>query len=201
MPSLELSELDPDPIAQFGHWYERAVGEVPLSDAMTLATVDASGAPDARLVLLKGFDRRGFRFFTNANSTKGAQLEGGSAALVIYWRELDRQVRIRGGVEAVAAEEADEYFASRPRDSQIGAWASPQSDPLTGRELLDSEVARFEARYDGEAVPRPPHWRGYRVRPVEIELWQGQKARLHNRFRYLREPGVEAGWRIERLAP
>lgn len=199
MPPLRREGLDPDPIAQFGEWYERAEADVPLSDAITLATVDADGRPDARMVLLKGFDARGFRFFTNSNSAKGRQLEAGSAAsLVLYWRELDRQVRVRGTVERVGDEEADEYFASRPRGSQIGARASPQSEVLDGREWLDARVRELEERFEGEDVPRPPHWNGYRVRPAEIELWQGQKGRLHDRFRYVREG---SGWRIERLAP
>ncbi|MGI8726558.1 MAG: pyridoxamine 5'-phosphate oxidase [Solirubrobacterales bacterium] len=215
MPPLHRDGLDPDPIAQFGEWYERAEADLPLADAMTLATVDPDDLPDGRMVLLKGFDARGFRFFTNSNSAKGNQLEAGSeAALVIYWRELDRQVRIRGAVEVVGEAEADEYFASRPRDSQIGAWASPQSEALDGREWLDARMRELEGRFEGGDVPRPPHWNGYRVRPREIEFWQGQKGRLHDRFRYVRE-GVETegstegvfrgddgiGWRIERLAP
>ncbi len=203
MPPFRGEELDSDPIEQFRGWYERADEDVPLCDAMTLATVDSAGRPDGRIVLLKGFDARGFRFFTNSNSAKGSQLEAGSeAALVIYWRELDRQVRIRGEVERVDEVEADEYFASRPRDSQIGAWASPQSEELDGREWLDSRVGEMEERFEGEGVPRPPHWTGYLVRPREIEFWQGQKGRLHDRFRYVREgDGGDGGWRIERLAP
>lgn len=219
MPPLSRAGLDPDPIEQFREWYERAEEDVPLADAMALATIDRRGRPDGRMILLKGFDERGFRFFTNSNSVKGGQLaEGSEASLVIYWRELDRQVRIRGEVEVVDQQEADEYFASRPHDSQIGAWASPQSEEIDGREWLDSRVRELEDRFEDEDVPRPPHWNGYRVRPREIELWQGQKGRLHDRFRYVREGkgagdavGTDAyggdadragaGWRIERLAP
>lgn len=201
MPPLRSEDLDPDPIEMFGGWYERAAEDVPLADAMCLATVDAAGDPDARMVLLKGFDERGFRFYTNSRSVKGTQLrEHERASLVIYWRELDRQVRVRGGVEMVSAEQADEYWASRPRDSQLGAWASPQSMPLADRETLDRAVEKLEANYEGDEVPRPPHWNGYRVIPEEIEFWQGQNGRLHDRFRYRRDDPA-ARWEIERLAP
>jgi pyridoxamine 5'-phosphate oxidase len=199
MPALDRAHLDADPIAQFQAWFERASAEVPLAEAMTLATVDTEGKPDARMVLLKGFDERGFRFFTNYESAKGLQLGSAPVAgLVIYWRELDRQVRIRGPVERVGATESDEYFASRARESQIGAWASPQSRPIGRREELDGKAGDVEERFAGDDVPRPPHWGGYLVRPESIEFWQGQVARMHDRFRYTRE-GEE--WRIERLGP
>ena len=199
MPPLRREDLDPDPIAQFGEWFQRAREEAPLAEAMTLASVDEAGAPDARMVLLKGFDERGFRFFTNERSIKGQQLElHPRAALILYWRELDRQVRVRGGVERVPAGEADEYFAGRVRDSQIGAWASPQSSPLADRVALDRAVEEAEERFADGGVPRPDHWGGYRVAPLEIEFWQGQVARLHDRFLYVRDG---AGWRIQRLAP
>jgi pyridoxamine 5'-phosphate oxidase len=199
MPPLRRSDLDQDPIVQFGAWFRRAREEAPLPEAMTLATVDADGAPDARMVLLKGFDERGFRFFTNHASAKGRQLQAGPrAALVLYWRELDRQVRVRGPVERLAEEESDAYFATRPRDSQLGAWASPQSERLPDRDQLDRQVAEHEARFAGDEVPRPPHWGGFLLRPAQIEFWQGQVGRLHDRFRYTRSGD---GWEIERLAP
>ena len=199
MPPLRRETLAADPMAQFAQWFERAAGEVPLVDAMTLATADAAGAPDARMVLLKGSDADGFRFFTNYESAKGAQLDARpQAALVVYWRELDRQVRARGEVERLPAADSDEYFATRARDSQLGAWASPQSRPLEGRDELDSAVAETEARFAGAGVPRPPHWGGYLLRPQMVEFWQGQVGRLHDRFRYTRE---RTEWRIERLAP
>lgn len=203
MPRLDRDQLDPDPVAQFTAWYELAAEEVPLADAMTLATVDAEGRPDARMVLLKGHDAEGFRFFTNRTSAKGDQLEMHPvAALVIYWRELDRQVRVRGSVEPLGEEASDEYFASRPRESQIGAWASDQSRPIADRADLDRRVAEVEERFADQDVPRPPQWGGYLLRPEEIEFWQGQVGRLHDRFVYRRDDAADgAGWSIQRLAP
>jgi pyridoxamine 5'-phosphate oxidase len=199
MPPLRRSALSADPIEPFRDWYERAVREVPLAHAVTLATVDAEGAPDARMVLLKGFGQRGFRFFTNLDSTKSAQLAATPrAALVFYWRELDRQVRVRGGVDRLPDAEADEYFATRPRDSQVGAWASPQSQPLPDRASLDRRSEEAERRFAGAEVQRPEFWGGFAVRPDQIEFWQGQAARLHDRFRYER---TTEGWSLERLAP
>ena len=198
MPSLDRGDLMGDPIAQFSAWWTDAE-EVPLREAMTLATVDADGRPDARMVLLKGFGAVGFRFFTNYESAKAAQLDAaGHAALILYWRELDRQVRIRGAIERLGAEASDEYFAGRPRDSQLGAWASPQSRPLADRAELDSRLAEVEERFGDGEVERPPHWGGYLVRPFAVEFWQGQVGRLHDRFTYTRD---EDGWRIERLGP
>lgn len=199
MPRLERAGLAADPVAQFGRWWSQAAAEVPLCEAMTLATVDGAGRPDARMVLLKGFDERGFRLFTNYESRKAEQLEAaGAAALVVYWREQDRQVRVRGPVERLPAAESDEYFASRPRESQLGAWASPQSRVLAGRAELDERLAAASERFAGGPVPRPEHWGGYLVRPDEVEFWQGQVGRLHDRFRYTRGAG---GWTITRLAP
>jgi pyridoxamine 5'-phosphate oxidase len=199
MPPLHRSALSDDPIEQFRDWYERAEREVPLAHAMTLATVDADGVPDARMILLKGFGPEAFRFFTNFNSTKARQLDAvPRAALVLYWRELDRQVRIRGQVARLPEAESDEYFASRPRDSQIGAWASPQSESLPDRATLDARVEEVEERFSGGDVPRPPFWGGYGLHPEEIEFWQGQAGRLHDRFLYTREG---EGWRLKRLAP
>ncbi len=199
MPALSREELDPDPIAQFRSWYALAEREALVPEAIALATVGADGIPDARMVLLKGVDDRGFRFFTNRDSVKGAQLEASpGAALIAYWRELDRQVRARGPVERLSDAESDAYFASRPRESQLGAWASPQSTPLESRAALDGRLAEVERRFGDGEVERPPHWGGYLLRPLAIEFWQGQVARLHDRFRYSRG---DDGWRIERLAP
>jgi pyridoxamine 5'-phosphate oxidase len=199
MPPLQRSALADDPIEQFRDWYERAEREVPLAHAMTLATVDAHGAPDARMVLLKGFGPEAFRFFTNLKSAKARQLEATPrAALVLYWRELDRQVRIRGPVEPLSEAASDDYFATRPRDAQIGAWASPQSEPVPDRAALDSCVEEVEERFAGGRVSRPGFWAGYALRPEQIEFWQGQAARLHDRFLYTREAD---GWLLVRLAP
>jgi len=199
MPPLHRSALDDDPIEQFRDWYEQAVQEVPLADAMALATVDANGVPDVRMVLLKGFGSEAFRFFTNLSSAKAKQLEANHrAALVLYWRELDRQVRVRGPVERLPDGASDEYFASRPREAQLGAWASPQSEPIPDRVALDARVEDVEDRFSGREVPRPDSWGGYALRPEQIEFWQGQAARLHDRFLYTRE---DDGWRLERLAP
>ena len=199
MPPLCRESLAGDPLAQFAAWYERAVDEVPLADAVCIATVDQFGTPDARMVLLKGHGPDGFRFYTNRESAKGAQLDAHpAAAMVIYWRELDRQVRVRGRVERLGDSESDAYFATRPRDSQLGAWASEQSRPLASREELDQRVAELEAQLADRDVPRPPQWGGYLLVPDSIEFWQGQVGRLHDRFVYTRSG---AGWEIERLAP
>jgi pyridoxamine 5'-phosphate oxidase len=199
MPPLDRSQLAADPIEVFGRWFERAQREAPLAEAMTLATVDAAGRPDARMVLLKGFGVEGFRFFTNYHSAKARQLEANPwAALVLYWRELDRQVRVRGAVERLDAAASDEYFASRPRVAQVGAWASPQSEALPDREALEASVAEVTGRFGGADLPRPDFWGGYLLRPQEIEFWQGQVARLHDRFRYTRSGDA---WALERLAP
>jgi pyridoxamine 5'-phosphate oxidase len=197
-PPLDHEHLASDPIEQFAAWFSEAQEAAPLPEAMTLATVDADGSPDARMVLLKGFGPDGFRFFTNYESAKGEQLAAnGRAALVIYWRELDRQVRIRGEVEPLAPEDSDAYFASRPRDSQIAAAISPQSRPVE-REELDRRYVELAVEL-GESNPeRPGHWGGYLLRPEVIEFWQGRESRMHDRFRYSRN---EDGWRIERLAP
>jgi pyridoxamine 5'-phosphate oxidase len=199
MPPLELDGLAPDPIEQFREWWQRAERDVPLPEAMTLATVDEDGVPDARMVLLKGFGPDGFRFFTNYESAKGVELAASPhAALVIYWRELDRQVRVRGAVERLPAEDSDAYFASRPRDSRIAAAASPQSRAIE-RVELDRRYDELDAELGGAEVPRPDYWGGYLLRPDAIEFWQGRESRMHDRFRYTLEAG--GGWTIERLAP
>jgi pyridoxamine 5'-phosphate oxidase len=200
-PLLRRADLAEDPIEQFDSWYELAQREVPLPEAMTLATVGSDVAPDARMVLLKGHGPDGFRFFTNYESAKASQIATDSrAALVIYWREQDRQVRVRGSLERLSDSDSDAYFATRARDSRLGAWASPQSQPLPDREDLERRLREVEERWDGvDEIPRPGHWGGFLVRPRTIEFWQGQRARLHDRFLYTREPA--GGWRIERLAP
>ena len=200
MPLLRRAELAPGPMAQFASWWELAEREVPLPDAMTLATVRDDGSPDARMVLLKGHDEHGFRFFTNFESNKARQLEATQrAALVVYWRELDRQVRVRGEVSRLTEAESDEYFATRAPDSRLGAWASPQSRPLADRAELERLVEAARERVGSEEeIPRPEFWGGYLLRPGEVEFWQGQQARLHDRFLYVREG---EGWKIDRLAP
>jgi pyridoxamine 5'-phosphate oxidase len=199
-PPLERDRLADDPIEQFAAWSEEARGDVPLDEAMTVATVDEHGWPDARMVLLKGFGPDGFRFFTNYESAKGHELEANPrAALVIYWRELDRQVRVRGEVERISAQDSDEYFASRARDSRVAAAISPQSRPIE-REELDRRFEEMLQRLGEEDPVRPEHWGGYLVRPNAIEFWQGRENRMHDRFLYTRDSGNER-WRIERLAP
>jgi pyridoxamine 5'-phosphate oxidase len=167
---------------------------------MTLATVREDGSPDARMVLLKGHDERGFRFFTNFESSKARQLAADPrAALIIYWRELDRQVRVRGAVSLLGEDESDEYFATRAPESRLGAWASPQSRALADRDELERLVDEARARFQGEGeIPRPEFWGGFLLRPEEVEFWQGQQARLHDRFLYVRDG---SGWKIQRLAP
>lgn len=202
LPRVELrrKNLADDPIDQFKAWFQDAEAANDMPEAMSLSTVDANGDPDARMVLLKGVDQAGFRFFTNYEGTKAGQLEASpAAALVFHWPELSRQVRVRGTVEKLAGTESDEYFASRDRASQIGAWASPQSRTLENREALEVITQQErESRELDKPVPRPENWGGYLLMPVQIEFWQGRPARLHDRFRYVREPG---GWLIERLAP
>ena len=197
-PPLEPGLVAADPIAQFKSWFAEAERVVPLPEAMTIATVDADGAPNARMVLLKGFGPDGFRFFTNYESAKGEELAANRrAALVIYWRDLDRQVRIRGEVERLSAEDSDAYFASRPRDSQIAAAISPQSRPIE-REELDRRFQELAAEL-GESNPqRPENWGGYLLRPDTIEFWQGRDSRMHDRLVYGRGP---EGWEVQRLAP
>ena len=198
---LSKSEASPDPIEQFGRWFEEAQNsEVPEPNAMTLATASSHGQPSARTVLLKEFDQRGFVFFTNYESRKAEELaENPKAALLFCWLELERQVRIEGLVERVNPEESRAYFQSRPKGSQIGAWASPQSKVIASRELLEVKIQELTNIYQDDAVlPLPPHWGGYRIRPERIEFWQGRESRLHDRILYSRSEG---GWRLERLAP
>lgn len=199
---LDVSDLDVSPIVQWQRWYDQAAeAGVAEPNAMTVSTIADDGAPDARVVLVRAADERGFVFFTNYDSAKGRQINDDPVAAATFaWLDLHRQVRVRGTVERVSAEESDDYFASRPRDSQIGAWASPQSQPIVDRAALTARVEEMTARFANEPVPRPAHWGGFRLRPVSIEFWQGRPNRLHDRFRYVRD-GSTGNWRIERLAP
>lgn len=203
--TFDESDANPDPFAQFQHWFDQAIASgLREPNAMTLATATPDGQPSARIVLLKAVDQHGFTFFTNYASAKAGDLEANPrAALVFFWTELERQVRILGHVEKVSREETEEYFQVRPFKSRIGAIASPQSRVIPGREWLEQRVADVDAQYDegGNPPPCPDHWGGYRVIPYSLEFWQGRRSRLHDRLRYSKHEGPEQGWSIERLAP
>ena len=191
-----------DPFRLIDLWLKEAWSSEPNdANAMSLATVDDQGLPDVRIVLLKGADERGFVFYTNSQSAKGKELAGNAkAALCLHWKSLRRQIRARGAVTMVSDGEADDYFASRPRDSQIGAWASAQSQSLESRAVFEAEIAEVTATYDGRDVPRPPHWKGYRITPVEIEFWHDRPFRLHDRLVF-RRSGPDTAWHKLRLFP
>ncbi|MBR7962050.1 pyridoxamine 5'-phosphate oxidase [Burkholderia vietnamiensis] len=200
--SLDEADAAPDPFAQFDRWFKEALdAKLPEPNTMTLATVGDDGRPSARIVLIKGVDERGFVFFTNYESRKGRDLAAHPyAALLFYWIELERQVRIEGRIEKTSADESDRYFASRPLGSRIGAWASEQSAVIDSRATLEAREKTVAERY-GENPPRPPHWGGYRVVPDAIEFWQGRPSRLHDRLLYTRDAAAASGWTISRLSP
>lgn len=201
LQSLDEADVDPDPVLQFHRWFQQAVASaLPEPNAMTLATSSAEGIPSARIVLLKGFDDQGFVFYTNYESRKGQELAAnGRAALVFWWAELERQVRIEGAITKVSGDEADAYFHSRPLASRLGAWASAQSRVLSCRQELEDRMQRLQSEYADRVVPRPPHWGGYRLTPSRIEFWQGRTSRLHDRMQYTRFDDTR--WKIERLSP
>src|SRR3954464_264018 len=199
-PGLRRRDLDPDPIKQFSNWFTAAI-EARIRDvnAMSLATATAAGRPSVRIVLLKGFDQDGFVFFTNYDSEKGRHLAANpNAALGFYWVEQDRQIRISGKTVKTSREESERYFHSRPIGSQLGPWASRQSEAVDARRELEAKMAQITERFAGKAIPLPEHWGGFRLKPDRMEFWQGRENRLHDRFRYTRQG---TGWVLERLSP
>jgi pyridoxamine 5'-phosphate oxidase len=200
LESLLETHVDPNPFNQFSTWWNEALSaEIDEVNAMALSTVMPTGMPSSRIVLLKGYDEKGFVFFTNYNSHKGeALLHHPFASLLFFWKELERQVRIQGRCEKIAPEESDEYYYSRPLGSRLGAWASPQSQIIKDREVLETKAQELNVQYADGIVPRPPHWGGYRVVPDSIEFWQGRSSRLHDRLLYSKE---DSTWTIARLAP
>ena len=212
LASLEEADVASNPIDQFTRWWNEAVAsQIDEVNAMTLATVNAAGVPAARIVLLKGYNPSGFIFFTNYESDKGKNLaQNPNAALVFFWKELERQIRIEGTVQKVSAQESDRYFNSRPASSRIGAWASPQSAVIENRLVIEQNVERYSSIFANDSIERPDHWGGYIVKPTSIEFWQGRSSRLHDRIRYKLETSdynaatdtrTDANWTIERLAP
>ncbi len=201
LQTLAENDVLKDPIGQFDKWWQEAVhAGIDEVNAMTLATASADGMPDARIVLLKGFDSKGFSFFTNYDSSKGHQLlENPRATLVFFWKELERQVRISGLVSLVSEKISDEYFNSRPEGSRLGAWASPQSEVIESREWLEENERKLKEEWNGNSVTRPPHWGGYLVKPVRMEFWQGRPSRLHDRILFNLQGNGQ--WKIQRLAP
>ena len=201
LAGLDEKQIDRDPIRQFQIWLDEAIeAKLPLPEAMTLATATSDGRPSARMVLLKQVDQEGFVFYTNYRSAKARQLDANPyAALVFYWAQLERQVRVEGSVVRTSLQESRDYFQTRPRESQIGAWASDQSEVISGREALEQRAQELEALYCGRDVDCPEHWGGYRVRPERIEFWKGRLGRLHDRILYERD--ASGLWTISRLAP
>jgi pyridoxamine 5'-phosphate oxidase len=199
---LDVGDLDANPIAQWQRWHDAALeAGVVEPNAMTLSTIGTDGIPDSRIVLVRGLDARGLVFYTNYDGAKSQQLDANPVASATFgWLDLHRQVRVRGPVERVSAQESDDYFASRPRASQLGAWSSPQSDEIADRSVLDDLVAATDKRFaNAEVIPRPANWGGWRLMPTEWEYWQGRPSRLHDRLRY--RPDSDGTWNITRLAP
>ena len=201
LQSLDEKDVQPDPMKQFEKWWQDVLGStIEEVNAMTLATANKNGRPSARIVLLKGFAKDGFIFFTNYESHKGSELlENPQASLVFFWKELERQVRIEGMAEKISGKESDAYFSSRPEGSKIGAWASPQSKVIASREIIEANVTATEKKFTGAEIQRPPHWGGYIIKPAVIEFWQGRPSRLHDRIQYSKQEN--GNWKIERLAP
>lgn len=197
---LDCEDLDPDPSLQFDKWYKDALeNEEKFPNAMTLSTVSADGKPSSRIVLLKGYDDSGLRFYTNSNSRKGVEIEGNpNGSLCFWWASLERQVRMEGRITLLSREETDNYFESRPDESKIGAWISDQSKVVESREVLEKKFSKFKKKYEGKKIPRPDFWKGYKLAPQVYEFWQGRDNRLHDRFRYSFK---NTGWQIERLYP
>jgi len=199
LKSLLEEDVKINPLDQFSEWWNEAVtSQIAEVNAMTLATATPEGLPSARIVLLKGFSYEGFKFYTNYNSHKGSELsKNPNAALVFFWKELERQVRIEGKVEKLSEKDGEAYFKTRPVASKIGAWASPQSTPIAGRYIIEENEIKYKEQF-GENIPKPPHWGGYIVKPWKIEFWQGRRSRLHDRIQYTRH---NEEWLIERIAP
>lgn len=200
LKALNEKDVMAEPIGQFSIWWDEAVeSQIDEVNAMTLATANKDGRPSARIVLLKGFDEKGFVFFTNYQSAKGKEImENPRVTLLFFWKELERQVKIEGTISKISDAENDEYFNSRPEQSKIGAWTSPQSQPIENREWLESNWKKYAEEFNGKTVPRPPHWGGYIVVPDLMEFWQGRPGRLHDRIVYTKENGK---WKIGRVAP
>jgi pyridoxamine 5'-phosphate oxidase len=200
--SLSEKDVAVNPFVHFSAWWQQATqAAIDEVNAMTLSTIAANGYPESRIVLLKGYDEKGFVFFTNYESAKGVQLKvQPQCSLLFFWKELERQIRIIGKASPIAAKESDTYYQSRPVGSQIGAWASPQSQVVDSKEWLEENFAQMEKKYQGQSpIPRPPHWGGFRIEPIRFEFWQGRPSRMHDRICYTREQ--ELNWKIERLAP
>ncbi len=198
---LDEGDLDANPLKQFEKWFQQAIdAKLDLPDAMTLATATKNGMPSARMVVLRGFDERGFVFYTDYDSQKGRELaENPNAALVFYWRELDRQIRIAGQVSTISHDESERYFQSRPITSRLAAWASRQGEVIPDRKVLEDRFKQLTEAYQAKEIPLPPYWGGYRLSPDMFEFWQGRPSRLHDCLRCTRQPDVD--WRIERLSP